>query len=115
MGERQVPPPIDEAHERISGRPYDSDFARLPEEETVRDLEPGAGPRGTVGGRNVAAVVLAAGFGLVFATLLVQHWLALVAGFAVIVAGVLLALWGNRPLRLNRGVGPVRVRGQQRG
>lgn len=112
MAERRVPPRIDESGPRISGRSYDSDFARLPEDETIHDLEPGA----TVSGRrNVAMIVMAVGFALVFATLLVQHWLALVAGLVLLAAGGVWAMWRNRPVRLSRGTGPVEVRDPGRG
>lgn len=108
---KQVPYPVEQRGERISERSYESDFARLPGDETI-DHEPGGGPHGTVssGRTNLPLVTMAIGFALLFGTFAVQHWWPLAAGLLLLVAGGAWAAARNRPLRLSKGTGPVEIR-----
>lgn len=107
---KQVPYPVEQGGERISERSYDSDFARLPADETIGH-EPGGGPHGTVtsGRTNLPLVVMAVGFALLFVTFGVQHWWPLAAGLLLLLVGAMWAGARNRPLRLSKGTGPVEM------
>jgi hypothetical protein len=86
MVERRVPGPGPENNERLTARPYESDFARLPDEEVVDVARPGGGPNGRVAATNWPLVVIAAAIGVAFATFIVN------SGWTLAVAAVLLVV-----------------------
>jgi hypothetical protein len=103
MAEGQVPPPVSEQAERIQSRPYE-DFARLPEDEVRRDALSTRDMR--VDNRIVwPPVIVTVGFVVAFLVFIVQHWLALVIGFGLILVGTVMSLASHRG---PRGVGPVK-------
>lgn len=106
----QIPPPLPTAHERITERPYESAFAQMPSEEVHRRTTPGAGPVGGLddGPRNVPLLLVAVGLAVMFATFVAAHWVTLVAGAALVLAGVVAGMARARPVRLWRGVGTIR-------
>lgn len=70
--EHQVPPATEQSDDRIKGRAYESDFARLPGHETHPRTEPGAGPTGSTAtsGQNGPIILMAIG-GLIVASVFV--------------------------------------------
>lgn len=89
----EVPPSVDDSAERIGGRPYESDFARFPDAETLPHTGVGGGPKGPVAeGLNVPLVVMALGAVLTFGVFFVTTWVLLVLGLLVILVGAAMSI-----------------------
>lgn len=107
---RQVPGATTDNPERLQSRDAGSDWARLPEEETVPHL-PGGGPAGTptaMGFVNRPLAVVVAGFAVYFLTFFGGGAVTLVLGIVLILAGSgLSALRGRRQGATGGGTGPA--------
>lgn len=114
--ERRDPAPATRNPERIQERPYESDWAALPAEETDERREPGAGPEGSVGaaGRSVPLTTIAVGFGLVFLTFFLDSPVPLVLGLLLIVVGGVWSGLTERRAGTGHGVGTLDARQQRR-
>jgi hypothetical protein len=103
--ERQSPPSAQ--HDRIEDRPYESDFAKLPADETHAH-EPGGGPAGsgTAGTPNTPLILVGVGFAVIFVAFGVDHWAPVALGVLLILVG---GIWGGVRSRQPRvsGVGTV--------
>ena len=109
--EHQVPPATDQSPERIAGRDYDTEFARLPEHETHPLTEPGAGPHGSTAtsGRNVPVILMAIG-GLITASVFVfrSPWV-LVLGIVIFLGAAIWTGVANRSPGTMGGIGTSTV------
>lgn len=107
----QVPPDVEQSAERIQGRAYEDDFARLPDDETHPRTEPGAGPHGSTGtaGTNGPIVLMAIG-GLIAASVFLfrEPWV-LVLGIVVFLAAALWAGVVGRSRATMAGSGPTTI------
>lgn len=113
---RQDPAPATENPDRIQERDYESDWASLPAEETDGQLEPGAGPKGSVGssGRSVPLTTIAVGFGLLFVTFLLDSWVPLALGLVLIVVGGIWSGLTERYAGTMHGVGTLNEKQQRK-
>lgn len=113
---RTDPAPAARNPERIKERPYESDWASLPDAETDQQLEPGAGPEGSVttAGRSVPLTTMAVGFGVLFITFLVGHWMPLVLGLVLILVGGVWSGLTERRAGTMHGVGTLSAKQQKR-
>lgn len=109
--EHQVPPATEQSDDRIKGRAYESDFARLPEHETHPRTEPGAGPTGGTGtsGRNGPVILMAIG-GLITASVFVfrSPWV-LVLGIVIFLGAAIWTGVANRTAGTMGGLGTTTV------
>ena len=104
MAEPQVPPAVTEQPQRVQSRPYD-DFARLPEDEVRRDDLSTRDMR--VDNRIVwPPLVVTIGFVIAFLTFVVQHWITLVLGFALMFVGSVMSAVSRRG---GRSLSPVKT------
>lgn len=92
--ERQVPGPARDNNERIQERGYESEFARLPEEEVDPISGPGAGPHGSLdrGARNLPLMVIGLGAIVAFTAFGLDTAVPLVLGLLLVVVG---AVWAG--------------------
>lgn len=105
-----VPPDVTESGERIAGRPYESDFARLPAEETLPHEGVGSGPSGTVAaGFNVPLAVMAVGALLLFGVFFVATPILLVVGLLLVLVGFVMSQVKHRRPGRGGGIGKRRV------
>ncbi len=113
---RPDPAPITSSPDRIKERPYESDWAGLPPEETDGQLSPGSGPEGNVGasGRSVPLTTIAVGFGVLFLTFFLAHWAPLVLGLVLIVVGAVWSGLTERRAGTFHGVGTLTARQQRK-
>jgi hypothetical protein len=109
--EHQVPPPVDESADRISGRDHESNFAELPDHETHPHTEPGAGPFGSTAdsGTNGPIILMAVGALIVVSVFLFRTPGVLVLGIAVFLAAALWAGIAGRSRSTMAGSGPSTV------
>ena len=86
----RLPGPAARSDERIKSRPYDSDWAFLPAEESDRQLEPGAGPVGSVStsGTSIPMVLLFIAFGVLFLAFFLPYLPVLLAGVVLVIAAI---------------------------
>lgn len=113
---RTDPAPAARNPERIQERAYESDWKSFPDEETDHQLEPGAGPEGSVttAGRSVPLTTVAVGFVVLFLTFLVGHWMPLVLGLVLIVVGGVWSGLTERHAGSMHGVGTLSAKQQRR-
>lgn len=112
---QQLPPRADQNAERVQSRPYETDFAFFPEEETHATDVPGSGPDGPYEPRatNWPLALMLLGFAAVLLGLFATTAVALLPGLALMVIG---GIWGALRSRAGesgagQGTGPVRVGG----
>lgn len=107
--ERARPGVARDNNERIQERGYESDFARLPEEEIDPISRPGGGPHGSVdtGPRNLPLMVIALGAVIAFGTFGLDSIVPLVVGVLVVVIGGIWAGVRSQTEASGRGVGTV--------
>lgn len=109
--EHEVPPATEQSGERIKGRDYESDFARLPEHETHPRTEPGAGPYGSTAtsGQNGPVILMAIG-GLITASVFVfrSPWV-LVLGIVIFLGAAIWTGVANRSAGTMGGIGTSTV------
>lgn len=108
---KQVPPPIGESGSRLRSRPYESDFSRLPRDETMPNRGLGAGPRGTIddGPRNWPLVVVTVGFAVIFLAFGLDSPWPVAVGLGMIVVGAVWSGIRNAVSSGFRGTGTVRM------
>lgn len=113
-GPRAHPAPAARNPERIQERPYESDWATFPDEETDQQLHPGGGPQGTVGTSGVSTplVTIAVGFGLLFLTFFLANPVPLVLGLLLILVGGVWSGLTERRAGAFRGVGTLKEKHQ---
>jgi hypothetical protein len=113
---RPDPAPAARNPERIQERAYESDWAGLPADETDGQLDPGAGPVGSVGasGRSVPLTTIAVGFGLLFLTFLLDNPVPLMVGLLLIVVGGVWSGLTERRAGTMHGVGTLDARLQRK-
>lgn len=113
--QRQLPGPATANPERIQSRPYESNWARLPEEEIQRIAEPGGGPYGGLDdGVQWPVVLVVVAVAVLFLTFFVRHWITLALGLVLlVVAGVWRALT-SEAVGSGHGVGPITVSDRRR-
>ncbi|HVM00339.1 MAG TPA: hypothetical protein VM324_13690 [Egibacteraceae bacterium] len=109
--QREVPGPAQENNERILERGYESDFARLPDEEVDAIPRPGGGPHGGIdaGPQRLPLVVVAVGVVLAILGFGLPSGVALAAGIGLVVAGGVWAGGNTRRGGLERGPGTSAV------
>ena len=85
-----LPAPAARNDERIQARAYESDWAQLPAEETDQQLEPGAGPEGSVStsGTSIPMVLLFVAFGVLFLTFFLPYLPVLIAGIVLLLVAI---------------------------
>lgn len=109
--EHQVPPATEQSGDRIKGRAYESNFARLPEHETHPLTEPGAGPHGSTAtsGQNGPIILMAIG-GLITASVFVfrSPWV-LLLGIVIFLGAAIWTGVANRSPGTMGGTGPSKV------
>lgn len=104
---QEVPGPARENNERLRSRPYESDFARFPEEEIDKIDRPGGGPHGSLssGERNLPLVVIAIGALIAFTAFGADSAVPLVIGLVVVIAGAIWAGLRGRTVASGEGLG----------
>lgn len=92
--DRTVPGAARDSNERIQERAYESDFARLPEEEVDAISRPGAGPHGGLdtGPSNLPLVMIAVGAVVAFTAFGLNSAIPLAVGLVLVVAG---SIWAG--------------------
>lgn len=108
--EHQVPPNVEQSEDRVTGRDYDSDFARLPEHETHPVTDMGSGPSGPVATTNQPIVLMAIGGLIALLVFVFQSVWVLVLGLAIFIGGAIWAGVANRGPGAGAGVGPTVVK-----
>lgn len=104
-----MPPEVDRSEDRIKNRPYESEFARLPDHETHPSTEPGTGPYGTVGTGNGPIVLMAIGALIAVSVFIFQSPWVLGLGIAVFLGAAIWAGVANRSPGTMGGTGPSTV------
>lgn len=109
--EHQVPPPVDKSEDRIKDRAYESEFARLPDDETHTSNEPGTGPFGTVdtAGANGPIVLMAIGALIAVSVFVFRSPWVLGLGIAVFLGAAIWAGVANRSPGTMGGSGPSTI------
>ena len=107
--EQHVPPSVDDSADRVEGRDYESDFARLPDHETHPVVEPGAGPHGTAPTANTPIVVMAIGALIAISVFVFNSPWVLVLGLAIFLGAALWAGLANRGRGAAAGSGPSTI------
>lgn len=105
---RQLPGSARQNNERIQDRPYQSPFARFPQDEVDPIDTPGGGPRGGIseGETNTPLVVIVIGIVVAFTAFGFQSPWPLLTGVALIVVGT---VWSRvRYHTGGKGTGTVR-------
>jgi hypothetical protein len=104
-----VPGPATENNERITARPYESNFAFLPDEEIHDTDTPGSGPSGpyqpSLSNWPLALMVL--GLLVVVLATAVDSAIVLLVGLVLAVVGGLWAAFRDRGSASGKGTGPV--------
>lgn len=87
--ERELPSTARHNNDRIQERGYESDFARLPEEEVDRIPQAGAGPHGSLdrGDRNLPLMVIGLGGIVAFTAFGFDSAIPLVLGLLLVIVG----------------------------
>ncbi len=85
-----LPGPAARNDERVKSRDYESDWAQFPAEETDGQLEPGAGPVGSVSssGTSIPMVLLFIAFGVLFLAFFLPYLPVLLAGVVLLIAAI---------------------------
>lgn len=105
----EVPGPADKNNERLASRPYESDFARFPEEEVAHYDKPGAGPHGGLDdGPVLPKIVTGLGLLVTLATFLLGP-VALVLGLVLVLAGAAWTALSEPKVGMGQGTGTVQI------
>lgn len=107
--EQQVPPSVEDSRERIEGRDYGSNFARLPDHEAHPVSAPGAGPYGTAATPNAPIIVMAVGALIALSVFMFNSPLILALGIAIFVGAAIWAGVANRSRGSAAGTGPSTI------
>ena len=85
-----LPGPAARNDERLKSRSYESDWAQFPPEETDGQLEPGAGPVGSVStsGTSKPMVLLFIAFAVLFLTFFLPYAPVLIVGVVLLLAAI---------------------------
>ena len=108
--ERTVPGAAEDNNDRIQERGYESEFARLPEEEVDPINRPGAGPHGGLddrGARNLPMIVMAVGALVAFSAFGLDSAVPLALGLVIVVAGGIWAGVRGQTIASGHGSGTV--------
>jgi hypothetical protein len=103
--EQHVPPAVEDSADRIEGRDYESDFARLPQDEAHPVPTPGAGPHGTATTTNLPIVVMALGALIALSVFAFNSPWVLALGIAIFVGAGIWAGVANRSRGSAAGIG----------
>jgi hypothetical protein len=104
--EHQVPPSVEQSEDRIKGRDYESDFARLPDHETHPVETMGSGPSGPVATANGPIILMAIGGLIALSVFLFQSPWVLILGLAIFLGAAIWAGVANRGPGSMGGTGP---------
>lgn len=109
--DRTVPGSARDNNERIQERGYESEFARLPEEEVDAISRPGAGPHGGLdsGPSNLPLVVIAVGAVVGFAAFGLDSAIPLAIGLVLVVIGAIWAGVRGQTHASGKGTGTITV------
>lgn len=108
--ERTVPGAARDNNDRVQERGYESDFARLPEEEVDAIDRPGGGPHGGLddrGARNLPLIVMAVGALVAFSAFGLDSGVPLAVGLVIVVAGAIWAGVRGQTIASGHGTGTV--------
>lgn len=108
--ERALPGVARDNNDRVQERGYESDFARLPEEEVDPIDRPGGGPHGGLddpGARNLPLIVMAVGALVAFSAFGLDSAIPLALGLVIVVAGGIWAGVRGRTIASGHGTGTV--------
>jgi len=110
--ERPLPGTARDNNERIQERGYESEFARLPEEEVDPIPHPGGGPHGSLdrGERNLPLVVIAVGGLVAFAAFGLDSAIPLIIGLVLVVVGGVWAGLRSQTHASGKGIGTSTVK-----
>lgn len=109
--ERALPGAARDNNDRVQERGYESDFARLPEEEIDPIPRPGAGPHGGLdtGPRNLPLIVIGVGGLVAFGAFGLNSVVPLVIGLLLVASGGIWAGVRSQTEASGRGVGTTTI------
>jgi hypothetical protein len=104
--EHQVPPSVEQSEDRIKGRDYESEFARLPDHETHPVDTMGSGPSGPVATTNGPIILMAIGGLIALSVFVFRSPLVLILGLTIFLGAAIWAGVANRGPGTMGGTGP---------